>query len=83
MREMKVSRIVSDSIIALQEREIHINKKIDRAVINIIVFQSIIVRYEGEIHIHQSPSLFLFGASEGRNTAYPLISPIGFFFPYN
>ena len=59
------------------------NKKIDRAVINIIVFQSIIVRYEGEIHTHQSPSLFLLGASEGRNTAYPLISPIGFFFSYN
>ena len=49
------------------------NKKIDRAVINIIVFQSIIMRYEGEIHIRQSPSLFLFGASEGRNTVYQLI----------
>ena len=32
---------------------------------------SIIVLYEREIHIHQCPSLFLFGASDGRNTAYP------------
>ena len=39
--------------------------------------------YEQEIHTHQSPSLFLFGASERRNTgnqendclsAYPLSS---------
>ena len=34
--------------------------------------------YEQGIQIHQSPSLFLFGVSEGGNTAYPLssVSPL-------
>ena len=40
----------------------------DRALRYIIVFHSIIILYEQEIHTHQSPSLFLFGASERRNT---------------
>ena len=73
---MKVNRIENDSINALYEREIHINKGIDRALRNITVFHSIIVLYEREIHIHhdQCPSLFLFGASGRRNTAYPLSS---------
>ena len=54
------------------------NKDIDRALRNITVFHSIIVLYEREIHTHQCPSLFLFGASGRRNTAYPLssVSPV-------